>query len=74
LLSNWISLGETRIRRHLKRVPGVFEAIRAAASGEALVSPSITVKLLRSLAPPRKRREPLAGLSARELDITRLCR
>lgn len=51
----------------------LIEAIRAAASGEALVSPAITVRLLRRLnsaAPPR--REPRTALSARETDLVRL--
>ncbi|WP_410537746.1 response regulator [Streptomyces sp. KL2] len=53
----------------------LVEAIRAAASGEALVSPSITVRLLRGLsggAPsgPREERDP--GLSARETEVVRL--
>ncbi|MEV3931866.1 MULTISPECIES: response regulator transcription factor [unclassified Streptomyces] len=51
----------------------LVEAIRAAASGEALVSPAVTVRLLRRLttaAPPR--REPRTALSARETDLVRL--
>ncbi|MFF0291210.1 response regulator [Streptomyces sp. NPDC005262] len=51
----------------------LVEAIRAAASGEALVSPSITVRLLRGLnrAVPT-RRTVHSALSARELDLVRL--
>ncbi|MGW1412080.1 response regulator [Streptomyces sp. NPDC002403] len=51
----------------------LVEAIRAAASGEALVSPSITVKLLRGLGGfvPQSR-APRTDLSARELDVVRL--
>ncbi|MFJ8715869.1 response regulator [Streptomyces violaceus] len=51
----------------------LVEAIRAAASGEALVSPAITVRLLRRLnsAVPA-RREPHTALSARENDLVRL--
>ncbi|MFJ1644227.1 response regulator [Streptomyces sp. NPDC088258] len=51
----------------------LVEAIRAAASGEALVSPAITVRLLRRLhdAVPAPR-EPHTALSARELDLVRL--
>ncbi|GAA3458620.1 response regulator [Saccharothrix longispora] len=49
----------------------LVEAIRAAASGEALVSPAITVRLLRELA--GRRREPRAvPLSPRELDVVLL--
>ncbi|MFC9428889.1 response regulator [Streptomyces sp. NPDC056987] len=51
----------------------LVEAIRAAASGEALVSPAITVRLLRRLtsAVPAPR-EPDTALSAREKDLVRL--
>ncbi|WP_405870552.1 MULTISPECIES: response regulator [unclassified Streptomyces] len=50
----------------------LVEAIRAAASGEALVSPSITVRLLHRLNRTPARREPSVGLSAREMDLVRL--
>lgn len=52
----------------------LVEAIRAAASGEALVSPSITVRLLRRLTRrANTRRAPShSTLSARELDLVRL--
>ncbi|WP_128379721.1 response regulator [Streptomyces cavernae] len=53
----------------------LVEAIRAAASGEALVSPSITLRLLRGLpAPtaPATREARSSGLSARETDVVRL--
>ncbi|WP_416985814.1 response regulator [Streptomyces sp. T028] len=54
----------------------LVEAIRAAASGEALVSPSITLRLLRgapgTAAAARARRAPDPGLSARETDVVRL--
>ncbi|WP_434587268.1 response regulator [Streptomyces sp. A5-4] len=51
----------------------LVEAIRAAASGEALVSPAITVRLLRRLnsAVPAPR-EPHTALSARENELVRL--
>ncbi|WP_460067899.1 response regulator [Streptomyces sp. YKOK-I1] len=49
----------------------LVEAIRAAASGEALVSPSITLRLLRGR-PPRGVPAPDTGLSARETDVVRL--
>ncbi|GAA3957790.1 response regulator transcription factor [Streptomyces marokkonensis] len=51
----------------------LVEAIRAAASGEALVSPAVTVRLLRRLtsAVPTSR-EPRTALSARESDLVRL--
>ncbi|WP_433463300.1 response regulator [Spirillospora sp. CA-128828] len=51
----------------------LVEAVRAAANGGSLVSPSITVRLLEHLARPPARpvppREPLTG---RELDVVRL--
>lgn len=54
----------------------LVEAIRAAAFGEALVSPSITLRLLRGApgraAADRARRGPDPGLSARETDVVRL--
>ncbi|SNS85310.1 two component transcriptional regulator, LuxR family [Actinomadura meyerae] len=50
----------------------LVEAVRAAHNGEALVSPSVTVRLLRHLtaasAPPRTVRPPL---SDRELEVVR---
>ena len=49
----------------------LVEAVRAAAAGEALVSPAITVKLLRQLSSPSAK-PPSADLSARELDVVRL--
>ncbi|AXG79565.1 response regulator [Streptomyces paludis] len=51
----------------------LVEAIRAAASGEALVSPSITVRLLRGLhRPATDARRAQSPLSARELELVRL--
>ncbi|MFC4501364.1 MULTISPECIES: response regulator [Streptomyces] len=53
----------------------LVEAIRAAASGEALVSPSITLRLLRGLpgrAASGPRQAAPTGLSARETDVVRL--
>ncbi|MCI2420859.1 response regulator transcription factor [Saccharopolyspora sp. K220] len=50
----------------------LVEAIRAAVSGEALVSPAITVKLLRRLSSPTPSTGATAELSARELDVVRL--
>ncbi|MFJ7497993.1 response regulator [Streptomyces sp. NPDC097727] len=51
----------------------LVEAVRAAASGEALVSPSVTVRLLRSLGTAvTTRRAAHSALSARELDLVRL--
>jgi DNA-binding NarL/FixJ family response regulator len=51
----------------------LIEAVRAAAAGDALISPSVTVRLLRQLAPAHG---PAAAgarnqLSERELDIAR---
>jgi DNA-binding NarL/FixJ family response regulator len=60
----------------LKRAGPVLlvEAIRAAMAGDMLVSPSVTVRLLRRLTEPRPSdlREPAEPLTARELDIARL--
>ncbi|MFI7135326.1 response regulator [Nonomuraea sp. NPDC050153] len=51
----------------------LIEAVRAAAAGDALVSPSVTVRLLQHLAQPRRAapamRDPLTD---RELDVVRL--
>jgi DNA-binding NarL/FixJ family response regulator len=50
----------------------LVEAVRAAHNGDALVSPSITVRLLRHLATPA--REPdraLKSLSDREIEVVR---
>jgi DNA-binding NarL/FixJ family response regulator len=49
----------------------LVEAIRAAASGEALVSPAITVRMLRELATGRRAPRDVP-LSPRELDVVLL--
>ncbi len=51
----------------------LIEAVRAASAGDALISPSVTVRLLRQLAPLRSRAAagPASQLSERELDIAR---
>jgi DNA-binding NarL/FixJ family response regulator len=50
----------------------LIEAVRAASAGDALISPSVTVRLLRQLAPLRSRvAGPASQLSERELDIAR---
>ena len=53
----------------------LVEAVRAAATGESLVSPSITVRLLSRLASPAAGRVPEPApevLTDRELDVVRL--
>ncbi|MEU0566142.1 response regulator transcription factor [Nonomuraea sp. NPDC005983] len=51
----------------------LIEAVRAAAGGESLVSPSVTVRLLQHLARPRRGPAPLKDpLTDRELDVVRL--
>ncbi|TYB57818.1 response regulator transcription factor [Nonomuraea sp. PA05] len=52
----------------------LIEAVRAAAAGDALVSPSITVRLLQHLAQPRRPAALPANdpLTERELDVVRL--
>ncbi|MEV6348743.1 response regulator transcription factor [Actinoplanes sp. NPDC051851] len=49
----------------------LIEAVRAAVSGDALISPSITVRLLEHLTPPAPRGDD-GGLSPRERDVVRL--
>jgi DNA-binding NarL/FixJ family response regulator len=49
----------------------LVEAVRAAVSGDALISPSITVRLLRHLSPPAPAGDD-RGLSPRELDVVKL--
>jgi DNA-binding NarL/FixJ family response regulator len=50
----------------------LVEAVRAAAAGDALVSPSVTVRLLEHLARPVTRTPALPDpLSPRELDVVR---
>src|SRR3712207_2147918 len=60
----------------LKRAgPGLLvEAVRAAMAGDVLISPSVTVRLLRHITEPRpgELHEPLEPLTARELDVARL--
>ncbi|MEV5325089.1 response regulator [Nonomuraea fastidiosa] len=52
----------------------LVEAVRAAAVGDALVSPSVTVRLLQHLAKPRQPALPPGAepLTERELDVVRL--
>jgi DNA-binding NarL/FixJ family response regulator len=52
----------------------LVEAVRAAMAGDVLISPSVTVRLLRHLTEPRpsELHEPLEPLTARELDVARL--
>ena len=49
----------------------LVEAVRAAVSGDALISPSITVRLLEHLSPPAPKSDD-GGLSPRELDVVKL--
>lgn len=50
----------------------LVEAIRAAASGDALVSPSVTVRLLQHLEPPKRAAGGATRLTQRELDVVEL--
>ncbi|WP_188192227.1 response regulator [Nonomuraea sp. SYSU D8015] len=52
----------------------LIEAVRAAAAGDALVSPSVTVRLLQHLAQPKRPPALPANdpLTDRELDVVRL--
>lgn len=51
----------------------LVEAVRAAAAGDALVSPSVTVRLLERLSAHHSRTlEPLESITSRELDVVRL--
>ena len=50
----------------------LVEAVRAAVSGDALISPSITVRLLEHLSPPAPNGDDDGGLSPRELDVVKL--
>ncbi|MGW0771616.1 response regulator [Streptomyces sp. NPDC002676] len=51
----------------------LVEAVRAASVGDALISPSITLRLLRNLAPTRRATvpRPTQPLSARETEVIR---
>ena len=49
----------------------LIEAVRAAVSGDALISPSITVRLLEHLSPPAPSGDD-GGLSPRELEVVKL--
>ncbi|MEW2525125.1 response regulator transcription factor [Streptomyces sp. NPDC047071] len=49
----------------------LVEAVRAAAVGDALVSPAITVRLLRELAPRQAAPGPAEPLTQRERDVVR---
>jgi DNA-binding NarL/FixJ family response regulator len=50
----------------------LIEAVRAAVSGDALISPSITVRLLQHLSPPASATADDSGLSPREMDVVKL--
>ncbi|MEZ0070183.1 DNA-binding NarL/FixJ family response regulator [Streptacidiphilus sp. MAP12-20] len=50
----------------------LIEAVRAAAAGDVLISPSVTVRLLAQTARRHKARTPRRALSDRELDVARL--
>jgi len=50
----------------------LVEAVRAAVSGDALISPSITVRLLEHLSPPAPVAPEETGLSPRELEVVKL--
>ncbi|MFI7635314.1 response regulator [Nonomuraea sp. NPDC049400] len=51
----------------------LIEAVRAAAAGDALVSPSVTVRLLQHLAQPKRAAPSMNDpLTDRELDVVRL--
>jgi NarL family two-component system response regulator LiaR len=50
------------------RVDQVVESVRAASRGESVLEPSGTARLLREIR-GRSRRDPLATLSPRELDV-----
>jgi DNA-binding NarL/FixJ family response regulator len=50
------------------------EAVRAAGAGDALISPSVTLRLLKRLAPAAPRnpsRQPSPPLSAREIEVVK---
>ncbi|MBS2536429.1 response regulator transcription factor [Catenulispora sp. NF23] len=50
------------------------EAVRAASAGDALISPSVTLRLLKHLAPARttkSARQPAQPLSTRELEVAK---
>ncbi|KUO18061.1 response regulator [Streptomyces dysideae] len=50
----------------------LIEAVRAAARGDALVSPAVTVRLLKELVPTRPEPDAACPLTERELDVVRL--
>ncbi|MEV0650826.1 response regulator transcription factor [Phytomonospora sp. NPDC050363] len=53
--------------------PGLLaEAVRAAVAGDALISPSITVRLLRHLRAPGAAAPPKVALTERETEVARL--
>lgn len=60
----------------LKRsAPGLLvQAVRAAVAGDTLISPQVTVRLLRHLTPAAEKRDQQAvpALTAREIEITRI--
>lgn len=50
----------------------LIEAVRAAARGDALVSPAVTVRLLKELSATRAEPDAACPLTERELDVARL--
>jgi DNA-binding NarL/FixJ family response regulator len=52
----------------------LVEAVRAASAGDALISPSVTLRLLKHLAPDKKKkssRQPSQPLSTREIEVVK---
>ena len=50
----------------------LVEAVRAASTGDALISPSVTLRLLKTLAPAKQKkssRQPARPLSVREIEV-----
>jgi DNA-binding NarL/FixJ family response regulator len=49
----------------------LVEAVRAAHTGDALISPQVTLRLLRHLAPAKAPARPVVPLSERETEVVR---
>lgn len=52
----------------------LVEAVRAASTGDALISPSVTLRLLKTLAPAKQKkssRQPARPLSVREIEVVK---
>jgi two-component system, NarL family, response regulator LiaR len=67
-----IKAGATSYLLKTSGVTEVIEAVRAAASGESRLDPSVAARVLEELRAPSHRAQPPAGLTPREVEVLTL--